>query len=1134
MNRSNTRTIGSRRAVSWKAMLLAGVFVAGGSSAFADTLADGFRAPPSEARPRVWWHWLNGAISQEGLKLDLEWMQRAGLGGVQIFTGAMPNNERVLASPVTYMSPEWRAAMRAAVTQADAQGMEVTVATSPGWSETGAPFVKAQDGMKKLVWTETEVRGGRRFNGPLPKPSDVSGPISTIPHHTVTLTGAEIESPRHYADSRVIAYRVPEADHPLPSPKVTTADGEVSMAGLFDGKLEKAIEVHRPTNAKPAWIRFDYPRSVTIRSVTAVLEPKAREIFTPAVGIPARLEVSEDGVTFREATELTIGAFTQNTSSFAPVTGRSFRIVLQPEPSGLLGAAAGLTMAPGAILQPGLPSLAVSKRLTISEMALSGEARIHRVEEKAGFASVKDYYAVATPDVAPDHVIRSADVVDLTDRMTRDGILSWTAPKGQWRVLRIGHSLTGHMNGPAPAEATGLEVDKLSAPRVQAYMQTYLDDMTGAIGADLVGERGLQAVLSDSIESGFANWTDDILDQFKTRRGYDPIPYLPALTGRVVDSAATSDAFLYDFRRTLADLLAEAHYGEVSKAAKARGLKVYGEALESGDRPSLGDDMAMRSHADIPMGAMWTYGKDKDPAPNHAADIKGAASVANLYGRRYVGAESMTSMFQYWAASPRDIKRVADMEMLLGVNRFSIHSSVHQPLLDKKPGLALWIFGQYFNRNETWAEQARPWIDYLARNSWVLSQGRFSADVAYFYGEEAPIVTLANTGRLGDVPTRYGYDYVNAQALTELFAVDDGVLTVPSGMRYRVLQLGGASDRMTLPVLQKIHTLVEAGAVVVGEKPVGSPSLADDQAAFGRLADLLWAGGAETRLGAGRVIAGRKTEEVLASLGAVPDNEVVGQSGANLLFHHRLLGEDGDVWFVTNPKSAEFTGEIAFRVTGREPELWDAETGTTRALSYRTENGRTIVPMTMDGDGSALVVFRKPTSIASRDLPTPTRRVLATLAGDWDLSFQKDRGAPEGAIKTSLASWTQSDLPGVKYFSGVGTYTKTVDVPRRTKGGRVILSLGEVNDVAEVLVNGRPVRTVWRAPYRLDITDALRPGKNQIEVRVANLWVNRLIGDAQPGAEKVTWTVAPAYSAKAPLRPSGLIGPVTLEEEAAP
>ena len=385
---------------------------------------------------------------------------------------------------------------------------------------------------------------------------------------------------------------------------------------------------------------------------------------------------------------------------------------------------------------------------------------------------------------------------------------------------------------PATAEATGLEVDKLDRAHVRSYIETYLDRYAKVLGPTRMGAQGVRALLTDSIESGPQNWTESLPAEFKRRRGYDLTPWMPALTGVIEASAADTDRFLYDFRRTLAELIADNHYGQIAESAKARGLILYGESLEQG-RPVLGDDMEMRRHTTVPMAAMWTYSaKQGAPTPTRYADIRGAASVAHIYGQNLVAAESLTSAFAPWNFAPRDLKPMIDMEFLLGVNRPVIHTSVHQPLLDKPPGLTLAIFGQYFNRNETWAEQAGAWVSYLSRTAYLLQQGQFAADVLYFYGEEAPLTALYAEHVTPDAPAGYGFDFANPDVLLNRLKVSDGSLLSDSGMRYRLLYLGGSSSRMTLSVLKRIEALVRDGATVVGQRPTESPSLTDDQHVF--------------------------------------------------------------------------------------------------------------------------------------------------------------------------------------------------------------------------------------------------------------------------------------------------------------
>jgi hypothetical protein len=721
--------------------------------------------------------------------------------------------------------------------------------------------------------------------------------------------------------------------------------------------------------------------------------------------------------------------------------------------------------------------------------------------------------------------------VDLTSKLGPDGTLAWTPPAGHWCVLRLGYSLIGTENHPAPAEATGLEVDKLNKADVSTYMNTYLDRYASMLGPALMGKHGVHALLNDSTEVGFQNWTNDMIKEFQQRRGYDPRPWLPALTGVVVGDGARSDAFLYDFRKTLAELTAEYHYGTVAQAAHARGLINYGEALEDG-RPSLGDDMDMRRYTSIPMSAMWTYDRSRGPAPSYVADIRGAAAVAHIYGQNLVAAESMTAAMQPWAFTPRDLKPTIDLEFALGVNRPVIHSSVHQPLADKKPGLSLAIFGQYFNRNETWAESAKPWVDYMARNAFMLQQGRFFADVAYFAGEEAPLTGLYDHRITPDLPHGYAFDFVNSAVVLQLLTVQDGFLATPSGARYRLLYLGGSSQHMSLAVLEKIHDLAEAGAMIAGRRPLSSPTLTDDPIAFEHLAGRMWpAGKTVTRIGKGCVFAVDNPDGALERMRLVRDFDAgAGGADSGIMFVHRKLA-DGDIYFVDNRNAQAETLAARFRVSGRTPEIWHAETGAASPVSYRIDGDITEVPLNMDGDESLFVVFRKPAAKLSVAIPRPVETTIASLTGAWNVAFEPGRGAPAHIVLDHLASWTENANSGVKYFSGAAIYSRALALtPEQLRpGSHLVLDLGEVRDLAEVRVNGVLAATAWHPPYRVDITNAVKPGQNLLEIKVINPWVNRLIGDKQPGAAKVTFTVIPTYTAQAPLRPSGLLGPVKLE-----
>ncbi|HEX7742951.1 MAG TPA: glycosyl hydrolase, partial [Sphingobium sp.] len=429
----------------------------------------------------------------------------------------------------------------------------------------------------------------------------------------------------------------------------------------------------------------------------------------------------------------------------------------------------------------------------------------------------------------------------------------------------------------------------------------------------------------------------------------------------------------------------------------------------------------------------------------------------------------------------------------------------------------------------SWAEMAKPWVDYMARNSYLLQQGRNVADVAYFYGEERPLTSIYDEKPLGDAPNRYAYDFANADVVLNRLNVDNGDLVAPGGARYRALYLGGSSARMTLPVLRRLAELVQAGATVVGNAPQASPALNDDPAAFGALVRQLWPGSSTSTVGRGRVIAGADIEKALAEIGVIPDFEYAKpQADSEILFVHRKLA-DGDSYFLSNRRDRAEHVEARFRVSGKAPEIWRADTGSVEPVSYRTEGGVTIVPLDIAPEDSFFVVFRKPASAPSVTIAPRVLTPVQTISGAWSVAFQADRGAPASTTLETLAPLNESSDAGVRYFSGVATYTKTFDLARRVKPGAPLkLDLGGIGDVAEVRVNGQSVGTVWHAPYQLDIGKAVRRGRNRIEVRVANLWVNRLIGDAQKGAKKVTYTSLPAYKADAPLRPAGLLGPVAL------
>jgi hypothetical protein len=1067
---------------------------------------------------------MNGNITKEGIRLDLEWMHRVGVVGFQNFDASL-STPQVVEKRLAYMTPEWKDAFKYAVTLGDQLGMEEAIASSPGWSETGGPWVPPSQGMKKYVWSETSIEGGRPFTGQLVHPPSNTGPFQALrdPDNSAT-------TPQYYADSVVVAYRMPSADVSLDSlhPIVTSSAGDSGAAAAGVPGPETATKLPVPPSGKSAWIQYDFGQPQSIRAVTlATVEMGIGTQVKTGVANPDKfLEASDDGQAYRVIVKLPAGGAPEHTVSFTAVKARYFRVVFERAPP---------PVTPSWLVGQDMASIGGSDRppafYEITELALHPGARVNRFEDKAAFATTTDLYRFASAPSAEGEAIPRSDIVDLTSRMSADGTLNWTPPEGEWVVLRFGFSLLGITNHPATAEATGLEVDKLNRGFVKNYMDGYLNSYRDAIGEEWMGKRGIKYVVTDSWEAGAQNWTDDMVAQFRARRGYDPVPWMPVLAGRLVGSAEDSDRFLWDFRKTIADLVSDEHYGQVQASLKERGMGHYGESHEGG-RALIADGMEVKKLDDVPMSAMWTQslGVNKEQY-GYNADDRESASVAHIYGQNLAAAESMTASASPWGWSPATLKPTADSEFLNGINRFMIHESTHQPLVGRAPGLTLGPYGQWFNRNETWAEEAGPWMDYIARSSFLLQQGHFGADLVYFYGEDSNLTAIFGS-KAPDIPAGYGFDYINADGLIHELKAEGDRITTASGMSYRVLGLDPYSRRMSLPVLRAIERLVEEGAVVAGPKPTDDPSLADDQAEFLALTSRLFGDGTgEHRVGKGRVFAGQSVADVFAALDVKPDFEhTKPEADTRILFVHRKLA-DGDVYFVDNRRDRDETVDATFRVTGMAPELWHAETGAAEPVSYSFADGRTTVPLHLEPWGAVFVVFRKAASVSVLTLPKAVETTVATVEGPWDVSFEPNRGAPANLRLGRLSSWSDSADPGVRYFSGAGTYTVAVNAPADwfKPGSSVWIDLGSVSNLADVTVNGTPLGVVWHAPFRVDATRSLRPGSNALSIRVTNAWVNRMIGDQQPGAPvKYTFADIAPYKANSPLMESGLLGPVRL------
>jgi hypothetical protein len=1074
-------------------------------------LLTNFQNPPNAARPRVWWHWMNGNVTKHGIQKDLEWMQRTGIGGFQNFDANL-STPQVTEKKLVFMTPEWKDAFRFTTELADKKGLEMAIAGSPGWSVTGGPWVPAEDGMKKYVFTQTTVEGGKPFSGKLPKPAATTGRYGNL---GIEAAPGTQPVPEHYADALVIAYKLPSLDVPLASmnPNVSSSGGEFSLKELIDNNLANTTFLPPMAIGEDMWLQYEFPAPQTFKA--AAVSGANHTMMEDFNGGPLNrcIKVSDDGMSFRKIASFTGSINPLNTIAFPATTAKYWRLCYETLPPEVNPWAAMF----GGSSEPPKPD-----GVNVAEWVLFTTDRIDQAEDKAGFTPWREDYPSFLAGNAD--AIPTENVVDLTQKMKPDGSLDWTppTPKGEqadWVILRFGYSLTGRQNHPASPEATGLEVDKLDPGAVRKYINAYLDMYKDATGG-LMGEKGLTHTILDSYEAGHMTWTRALPEEFAKRRGYDIKPWIPVLTGRIVKSREASEAFLWDFRKTIGEMIAENHYDVIGEELHKRGMKRYTESHED-RRIYLADGMDVKRYSDIPMSAMWTPGSlaaGPDEEVRSEADIRESASVAHIYGKPIVAAESMTSVSNAFSWHPEKLKRTADLEMASGLNRFVIHTSVHQPLDDKMPGFSLGPFGQYFGRQETWSGAgAKAWVDYLSRSCHLLQQGQFVADALVYYGENTNL-TWRFKEKLPEIPG-YEYDFVNSSALMNVLKVENGKITTPGGGSYSVLVLDESAKLMTLPVLKKLRDLVKAGAKVTGFKPQKSPSLSDDPAEFQAVVNELW-GHAN--------VSNQTAANVLKSQG-VNEDVIIKNNKAKVLYVHRKTADMDIYWLNSRSdiESIENYTEISFRVSGRIPELWNAQTGKTSKLNWRIENGRTIVPFYFEPWDAVFIIFKENTSDLKHSLPVWGEFKTSKMNGTWQVDFQEKRGAPKTALFEKLISWSEHYNNGIKYFSGTATYRNSFNIKDLETGSRYVLDLGDVKNIAEVSVNGKVVGTVWKTPFKLDITEAMKTGTNHLEIKVTNLWVNRLIGDAQPNVkEKITFTTMPFYRGNEPLLPSGLLGPV--------
>jgi hypothetical protein len=1091
--------------------LLAGLLQAGGLRA-SDDLHREFATPPESARAWCYWWWLNGAASKEGITRDFTEMKRQGISGALLFDAgeAGPDAPR---GPL-FMSPAWREMYKHAVREADRLGITLTVNLCSGWN-CGGPWVTPEHAAKKIVGASTTLKGPGKVSIKLPQPAAAGG---------------------YYRDIAVLACPVTEGESPAgesPAPKVTASSSyqKYSPALAMDGKDDTRWISNGdkpgmgPTRDKPEYLQFDYDKPWPAAGL--YLKPY------PDCG-PKEIEIqcSEDGKAYRTIQRATIAAAKETVIAFDEIQAAHLRVAF------------------------------------LSSHAFQGKENWNvQVAEIAVLTRAEREKPIRTRN----GIWESGRTVDLTKSVSDDGLLTWDVPAGAWRVMRIGCTLHGSTTQCVGSGPGGLEIDAMNASAMDAHF--------AETGAKLIADAGplagksLQYFHIDSWELGQPTWTPAMREEFKKRRGYDLLKFLPALLDGTVDDSETTRRFLADYRRTAADLVAANYYGRLRELTIKGGLR--GTHPESGG-PFFGhwiDALQCEGINDIPMGEFWRRQSEPDGEisywpPRNNPSVKQAACAAHIYGKPICQAEAFTDIHAGdWTATPWNMKDIGDQAFCHGLTRYVLCFWVHQPNLKDIPGYQWVNVGTHFDTNITWWNMGRAWLTYVARCQHMLRQGRFVADFAYFQGEEIPGFIAPRDLQQPLRPAGFDYDAMNAEVLLKRAAAKDGRLVLPDGMSYRYLVLPHHAGWTVSPaVLGKIAELAKGGVTIIGPPvrgPKGRPARAigltdypecDKQVA--RLADELWgpqaAESGNRPCGAGRVIWGKTLDEIVKADAVAPDVEFR-DAGSNAKFDwiHRR-GDDCDIYFLSNQAAVPASVTAVFRVggtstangAGKQPELWDAVTGQVRDLpEWSEKDGRSAVPLTFAARQSWFVVFRKragggpSTALRAGSQKEaanfPRIKVAQQIAGPWEVSFDPNWGGPESVVFEKLDDWSKRPEPGVKYYSGTACYRKTFDLPETLRQGkrRVYLDLGLVTDLAAVRVNGKDLGVVWTAPWRVEITDAVKPAGNQLEIDVVNLWPNRLIGDAGlPPEKRRTVTNVTTYKKDSPLLESGLLGPVTLQQ----
>lgn len=1109
----------------------------------------GFKNPPASVKIHTWWHWLDGNITKEGITKDLEAMKEQGIVQATILNVGLFGDRDFGVKKVIFDTPEWYEMFQWALKEANRLDISIGVHNCDGWSTSGGPWITPEMSMKQYVWTKTIVSASSREVVHLKQP---------------------FANRNFYKDVAVVAIK---SDNLLNS--FQRAAPEVLLNEIrqndfvLDGCTVSALKM--ATGDK---LTFRFKDPYTAGKITIL----PRIVFTwgniSDISSTYGISTSDDGRKFTKIKEFTVNGVNKMVSvSFEKTSSKYFQVSLIKTQN----------------LESYFPvTIAECEFLPEEESPLYSNA-IDFISEKSGNVKATGESSFSTTSNSSNQGIIK-EVIDITSKMNSDGTLNWKPAEGNWTVIRFGYTTTGSTNGPATAAGTGLECDKMDTAALNLHFKSFPAKLIEKAGS--FAGNTFKFMLIDSWESGYQNWTTDMLKEFEQRRGYSLLSYIPVLCGETSGNAEIDDAVLYDLRKTGGDLIENNYYRHFGELLHKNKIEFHAEVIYGNTGyPSL-DILKTTQYVDLPMYEFWSATDDQQNVtyhPGSGVELNMPSCAAIGYDKPVMASEAYTG-YAHYSETPSGLKPFGDKAFCSGINQIILHSNVHQPN-DIKPGMTLEHWGAHFNRNNTDWKFISGWFDYQSRIQDVIQQGVASHDIIYYLGDQLPEFLSYNPSNT--LPFGYMFNSCNYDILKNRIKAAEGKLVLNGKVAYSVLCLPPV-ESISFETLQRVGELVKEGVILYAPKPKRMLSVRDienNKKAFGELVDLIWGqidGKSVTsnNYGDGKVYWGIPIAEVLKAVKILPDLITRQEDGQNLLFIHKKI-DGSDVYFVMNQQNKEISREISFRITGKTPEIWDPEYGSIiKTAVYTMDENYTTLPVNLKPYQSLLFVFKnqRPADFIvsikqggrqifpSDDtlnldaLPCIVRennsfKALSNIEGEFELvsdrqkkytlnstkgfefvledysgkiTFEPGYPATIQPVQLTHLDWlTDSRNPDVKYFAGTATYAISFKFPidKLQQADSILLDIGEFETLAEIKLNGSNLGRVWKPGTYIPVKGMLKD-ENLLEVSVANIYRNRFIGDfIQFGKVRNLSTSSPItdfLNKDVPLRPSGLKGPIRI------